>query len=137
MNRSHTLPLVALMLALVGGLLSSCSGPFKRSFQINAINTSGEKVPAVVLLDGERYFVNGNDPAITPTTVELEFPKSDAELSGFGLRKLGVRAVPLDDDGQVLEDAGSASPYKDRERVIFYNDAASILFIVEENPGFH
>jgi hypothetical protein len=116
--------------------LSSCSGPFKRSFQVNVINTSGEKVPAVVLLDGERYLLNGEEEAITPATIELEFSRSNAELSGFAMRKLGVRAVSLDEDGKLMSDGEGASPYKDRDRVIFFNDAGTVLFIVEPNPEF-
>ena len=120
----------------VGLLVASCSAPVKRSFYVEVINTFEEKVPALVSLADEPYLTDSSEPTFAPARVEIVFPPSEAELSGFAIRKLSVRPVVDDEEGNATPELEAEPPYRERNRAIFHNDAASLLFIVEQNPDF-
>lgn len=116
--------LACIALALLG---VSCSAPPAKMFEVKSMNTREEPVPCVILVDN-RLYPNVNEPALTPTRLDLDFEQS-------GSYKLTVKPCEVDAEGRPVPDSWNVGNvrYLPSERYVEKHDPKIQLFILERN----
>lgn len=107
-------------------------------FRIVAIDSEEREIPCVVLLDNEVVLDGAsNQPIRTPAQVSVTFRKAK-DGSGDERIELGVRALAVDAEGEVVGgwEPGSPSPFIEQKRFLERKDARTQVFILRRNKEF-
>jgi hypothetical protein len=126
-----------LLLALLA--VSCRSAERSVEFRIVSIDTEERAIPCVVILDNEMVR-NGttNQPIRTPAPLRVSFRKAKDASGDTERVELGVRALSLDPQGNVVGgvEPGSPSPFIEQKRFLRPEDGPTQVFILRRNKEF-
>lgn len=114
----------------------SVEGP--ADFRIVAIDSEEKEIPCVVLLDNEIVLDGAtNQPIRTPASVVVTFRKAK-DGSGDERVELGVRALPVDSEGNLVGgwEPGNPSPFIEQKRFLQPEDARTQVFVLRRNKEY-
>jgi hypothetical protein len=108
--------------------LAACSTPEPYIFNIQSINSSGDKVPCVIKVDNDYRTDTGGSYILTPANVDLDFKRGVG-----GLRPVEVEVVSAVNDRP--PDNARESKYISDPRHIYPTDARTQLIVLRLNPN--